>query len=162
MPRGGSRPGAGRAPDPGSLAEAARLESGLIRTLARARPGSAPKWPLSKASVRELTVWRELWKKPQAIVWEEQQVERQVAFYVRSSVEAEEVGVAATRRTLLLQQENALLLNPAALLKAGYRISTGNAAAVASAAQSGGPAKRAVPSSRGRLRAVPKDGDEAT
>jgi hypothetical protein len=155
MPRGGSRVGSGRAPDPSSLREAARLEGGLVRTLPRERSGAAPAWPLAKASARERVVWREEWKRPQAIVWDEQRLHRQVAMYVRTLVEAEEVGVAATRRTLLLQQENALLITTSALLKAGFRIST-NAVptAAAKAATSAGPRRSAVPSSRGRLRAV--------
>jgi hypothetical protein len=162
MPRGGSRVGSGRTPEVGSLREAARLEGGLTRTLPRVRSGSAPAWPLSKPKPRELVVWRRQWKKPQAIVWEEQGLEDQVAFYVRTYVEGEDFGVAATRRTLLLQQENVLLLNPAALLKAGYRISTNAVqSAAAKSATSAGPRRSAVPSSRGRLRAVEDVGPES-
>jgi len=107
-------------------------------------------------------VWREEWKRPQAIVWDEQRLHRQVAMYVRTLVEAEEVGVAATRRTLLLQQENALLISTSALLKAGYRISTNAApAAAAKSATSAGPRRSAVPSSRGRLRAVEDVGPDS-
>jgi hypothetical protein len=84
-------------------------------------------------------VWRELWKLPQAVVWDEQRMQRQVAFYVRTSVEAEEFGSAVTRRTALLQQENVLLLNPTALLKAGFRISTNAARSPAA------PAAKAAP-----------------
>lgn len=158
MPRGGSRSGAGRPPDTGSLAEAVRLESGAIRTLPRARSGAAPAWPLSKPSARERAVWSQLWKLPQAIVWEELRAERQVAFYVVTSVEAEERGAPAAKRTLLLQQENALLLSHASLLRAGFRISINDRPTTSGSAAA--PAKRtAAPSSRGRLRAVEDVGD---
>ena len=165
MPRGGARTGAGRPPDPSSLAEALRIEGGAIRTLPRARGGNAPAWPLSRASKREQEVWRSLWKKPQAIVWEEQGSERQVAMYVRTSVEAEEPGATAAIRGLLLRQENDLLLSHAALLRAGFRITTNPAAAAPAAtvsASTPSAAKRNVPSSRGRLRALPNVGDDHT
>jgi len=161
MPRGGSRPGAGRTPEPGSLAEAARLEGGLIKVLPRVRAGDTPTWPLARPSAREKTVWAELWKLPQARVWDEQFMHRQVAMYVRTSVEAEKVGVPAARRTLLLQQENVLLLNPAALLKAGYRISTDDRVLAATGTEQAPPPPVGIPSARGRLRAVPNVGADA-
>lgn len=155
MPRGGSRIGAGRPPEEGSLREAVRIEAGLIRTLPRERRGAAPKWPLSSPTPREREVWRELWRKPVAIVWEEQGSERQVGMYVRTSVEAEDRGATAALRSLLLRQENDLLLTHAALLRAGFRISSTAAAAPAATAGATTEAKRKVlPTARGRLRAV--------
>ena len=147
MPRGGARIGAGRPPSQTSLAESIRLESGAIRTLPRTRRGNAPAWPLSKATTRETTVWRALWKLPQAIVWDENFMHRQVAFYVRTSVEAEEIGHPVSRRNVLLRQENELLLSHAALLRAGYRISTNARPAAAAAAPTGGGKKAATPKS---------------
>lgn len=160
MGRGGARIGAGRPPSTTSLNEAVRLEAGAIRTLPKARPGAAPAWPLSKASAREMVVWRRLWKRPQAIVWDEQGSHDEVAMYVRTFVEAEQPDVAATRRTLLLQQMNSLMLTQASLLRAGYRIST-NVAATSSASSAPSTKRRSVPSSRGRLRAVEDVGPEA-
>jgi hypothetical protein len=115
---------------------------------------------LSKATTRETTVWRQMWKKPQAIVWEEQSSHRQVAMYVRTSVEAEEAGASASLRSLLLRQENALLLNHQALLSAGFRITTQQASAPTVSSSKPAAAGRQVPSSRGRLRAVEDVGSE--
>lgn len=154
MPRGGARTGAGRPPDPSSLAEALRIEGGTIRTLPRERKGSAPAWPLSKASARERVVWAQMWKKPQAIVWEEQSSHRQVAMHVRTSVEAEEPGATAALRGLLLRQENDLLLSHASLLRAGFRISVNQAPSQTISSSKPQAARRSVPSARGRLRAV--------
>lgn len=156
MPRGGSRPGAGRPPDPTSLAEAIRLESGAIRTLPRERTDPAPKWPLSRPTARELTVWAEQWRKPQAIVWAEQNSEYQVAMYVRTLVDAEKRGATSASRNLLLRQEISLMLTQASLLSAGFRISTNATPAPSTtiAASTPAMAKRSVPSARGRLRAV--------
>lgn len=154
MPRGGARQGSGPAPDTKSLAEGLRIESGVIRTLPRERAGAAPAWPLSKASARESTVWRQMWKRPQAIVWEEQGSHRQVAMYVRTSVEAEAPGATAALRGLLLRQENDLLLSHASLLRAGFRISVNPSPSPTIASSKPQAARRSVPSSRGRLRAV--------
>lgn len=147
--------GAGRPPDPGSLSEAIRIESGAIRTLPRERVGEVPKWPLSRTTARELSVWREMWTKAQAIVWAEQNSEYQVAMYVRTLVAAEKRDATAAIRNLLLRQENDLMLTQAALLRAGFRIST-NAAPQQQTISATTPAaaKRSVPSARGRLRAV--------
>lgn len=160
MPRGGARTGAGRPPDPTSLAEALRIESGAIRTLPKTRPGAAPAWPLSKATPRERTVWTQMWKRPQAIVWEEQMSHRQVAMHVRTSVEAEEHGATAAIRGLLLRQENDLLLTHASLLRAGFRISVNPAPAATVLASTPAAAKKQVPSARGRLRALPNVGPD--
>ena len=132
--------------------------------LPQQREGSAPKWPLSRATDREMTVWREMWTLPQAIVWEEQKSFRQVGMHVRTSVEAEERGATSALRSLLLRQETNLLLVDSALLRAGYRISLrqGGPAAAPQVA-SGRPvvdirARWQVPeSSRGRLRAANSD-----
>lgn len=106
-------------------------------------------------------MWRRLWKKPQAIVWAEQGAEDRVAIYVRTFVEAEQVGATAAVRSLMLRQESALLLNYQALLSAGFRITTvaQNSQATVSASKPAA-AKRQVPSSRGRLRAVEDVGSE--
>lgn len=163
MARGGARIGAGRPPAKSSLSEAIRLETGAIRVLPRTRRGNAPAWPLgstNRATTSERAMWNALWKKPQAIVWDENQMHYQVAMYVRSFIEAAELGASSARRTLLLQQENVLLLNPAALLRAGYRISIAGAAQPAAATGTTGAAPlRTIPSSRGRLRAVEDVGD---
>lgn len=161
MPRGGARTGAGRPPDPGSLAETIRLESGAIRTLPKARTGAAPAWPLTRASARERTVWQQMWKRPQAIVWEEQMSHRQVAMHVRTSVEAEAFGATAALRGLLLRQENDLLLTHASLLKAGYRISVNPTPSPTVSAKTPAASKRQVPSARGRLRALPDVGPDS-
>lgn len=160
MARGGPRTGAGRPPDPGSLAEAVRIEAGAIRTLPKTRTGAAPAWPLSKVTPRERTVWNQMWKRPQAIVWEEQLSHRQVAMYVRTSVEAEAHGATSALRNLLLRQENDLLLTHAALLRAGFRISVNPTHAPTVSAKTAAAAKRQVPSARGRLRALPNVGPD--
>ncbi|MFT4281187.1 hypothetical protein [Microbacterium sp.] len=161
MARGGARAGSGRTPDTSSLAEAVRIESGAIRTLPKERVGDLPPWPLSEASERELVVWAEMWRLPQAVIWEEQSSFRQVAMHVRTSVDAETPGAKSAIRGLLLRQENELLLNHRVLLSAGFRISTNQAQAPTVASKKPAAAKRSVPSARGRLRAVENVGPDS-
>ncbi len=157
MPRGGARVGAGRPPDPGSLSEAIRIESGAIRTLPKEYTEPPPAWPLSRPTARELTVWKAVWRKAQALVWAEQNSEYQVAMYVRTLVESEKRGATSAIRNLLIRQETSLMLTQAALLSAGFRISIRDTVSTTSAsiaASTPAQAKRSVPSARGRLRAV--------
>ncbi|WP_175627558.1 hypothetical protein [Microbacterium sp. CSI-V] len=158
MPRGGPRAGAGRTPDTSSLSEAVRIEAGAIRTLPKERTGPVPEWPLSEASERELEVWADMWRKPQAIVWEEQLLFRPVAFHVRTSVKAEDPDSKSAILSVLMRQENELLLNYRVLLSAGLRISTNPVQAPTVSASRPAVAKRQVPSSRGRLKASPDVG----
>jgi hypothetical protein len=164
----------GPAPDPLSLRELRREREGTVRTLPQVRKGDIPKWPLSKATVREMTVWREVWALPQAVIWEESKSFRQVGMYVRTSVEAEERGATPAMRSLLLRQETNLLLVESALLRAGYRISVFSAPETPqpTAKSTGRPvvdvrsrwaqdrrhALESMPDSRSRLR--PRSGDD--
>lgn len=160
-------------PDPGSLRELRREREGTIRTLPRERVGALPRWPLTKATARERAVWRDVWTLPQAVVWEEQRMFRQVGMYVRTSVEAEEPGATSSLRSVILRQETNLLLVESALLRAGYRISAFNAPAATPATAKGGGrpvvdvrgrwqqdrlrALESIPDARSRLR--PQSGD---
>lgn len=101
-------------------------------------------------------MWRDLWRKPQAIIWEEERVERAVARYVRMSV-AVDAGDAPTAKVKsVIEQERILLIELGSLLKAGYRITTNPQAPSPTVRSSPADARRAtLPSSRGRLRALP-------
>lgn len=148
----------GPAPDPSSLREARRLREGTIETLPKERAGDAPEFPLTKPSAREKALWSKLWRKPQAVVWERQGLELEVAMHVRTLVESEAAKASPSLRSLLLRQAGSLLLTERALLAAGYRISTVRTLpTVAAAGESAADVKRrSIPSSRGRLRAVPQ------
>ena len=101
-------------------------------------------------------MWSKLWKTPQAIVWEEQGVERAVARYVRLSIVVESGDVPAAKVKSVMEQERTLLLELGSLLKAGYRITTNPQDPSPTVRSSPADARRAtLPSSRGRLRALP-------
>ena len=67
-----------------------------------------PAWPLTSATRRERAVWNRLWKKPQAIVWEEEGQQDVVAIYVRRFCEAEERMSATNLSTLVRQMADSL------------------------------------------------------
>jgi hypothetical protein len=156
MPRGGARANSGPAPDPQSLRSMKAAAKSGVRVLPRERTEPAPEWPLMNPTVREQELWEKYWRKPQAVLWAEQDSDIEVAIHVRTLVEAEYPGVQSQRRTLLLQQMNSLLLTGATLAKANCRVATEDdeSAAPAATGTAGKPAARR-PSSRARLRAVP-------
>ncbi|MFL5844261.1 MAG: hypothetical protein ACJ762_06165 [Solirubrobacteraceae bacterium] len=114
---------------------------------ASGRKGRAPAWPLSKASARERAIWNREWKRPQAIEWERNGQELEVALYVRSLVDAEQQGAQVTMRTLVRQQQEALGISLPGLQRNRWRIEPEEAK------PAGGRATRA-PSAKGRLKVV--------
>lgn len=146
----------GPSPDPSSLREARRLREGTIETLPQERHGDLPVFPLTGPTEREAALWASMWRKPQAVVWERQGLELEVAMHVRTLVECEAPGANASLRSLLLRQAGSLLLTERALLAGGYRISSMRSLPpVAAAGESAADMKRrTIPSARGRLRPV--------
>lgn len=56
-------------------------------------------------------MWRRQWKRPQAIEWERNGQEEEVALYVRALVRAEEHDAPAAARTLVRQLQESLGLS---------------------------------------------------
>jgi hypothetical protein len=75
---------------------------------AAGRAGPAPTWPLADQTDRERTLWAREWRRPQAVVWERNGQELELALYVRSVGAAERVDATAAMRTLVRQQQEAL------------------------------------------------------
>lgn len=92
--------------------------------LPRTRRGPVPEWPLSTpATDRELSLWQELWARPQAVVWAQYQLELQVGMHVRTAIAAEDPGSTKAMRAVAHSQAVSLLLTPTSLRRAGYRVS---------------------------------------
>ena len=85
---GGARAHSGPAPDPNALRRDRDGES-WVTLPAEGRSGAAPKWPLAGKSKREAELWAQEWKRPQAVIWEANGQEIEVALYVRSLIAAE-------------------------------------------------------------------------
>lgn len=121
---------AGNGPAPKDPAARRRRNTSVGKTLlpANGRTGATPAWPLLKfgatraaagvsarAAVekREAALWARLWKSPQAVAWQRDGSELDVAMYVRHMVSAEggDMKAAAEAR----QWSDRLGLNPKAM-----------------------------------------------
>jgi hypothetical protein len=102
--KGGSRVRSGRPPDPNALRRdrpGDRVE--WLALPAAGRPGPPPAWPLIRPTSRELVLWAREWQRPQAVAWEVNGQELEVAVYVRTFGEAEVRGASVARRRLVHQ-----------------------------------------------------------
>lgn len=80
------------------------------------RKGPTPKWPLAVAPDEdEKKAWRDLWRSPQAVIWEQQEWTRFVARYCRIMVEAERPRSKAQTRAEARNMEDKLGLTPKAM-----------------------------------------------
>ena len=149
MASGGARARSGPAPDPNALRRDRKDDAGWTTLPASGREGATPSWPLTEVTARETQLWVDFWKRPQAILWERNQQQLEVALLVRRLVEAEERGSSTSLGTLVRQQMDALLLTIPSMLSARVRISTDEVALKRD--ESVAPAR---PSARDRLKAI--------
>src|SRR4051794_26745589 len=98
MPRGGTRNRSGPQADPTS-GRSERRGYQLTALPAEGYRGRAPRFPLSDASEREIEVWKQLWRTPQACAWSipsEQWRVAIVAMYARTFVRCEDPEASAS------------------------------------------------------------------
>ena len=121
MPKGGARTRSGPAPDPTALAR--ERDAGEWIELPKAgRQGPVPVWPLTKPLKAESDLWAKLWTMPQAIVWERQRQEDEVAQYVRRFVEGTARGATVASGTLVRQLADSLGLTTPGLRSHRWKI----------------------------------------
>lgn len=121
MPKGGARIRSGPAPDPNAL-HRDRDDKDWISLPAAGRQGDIPRWPLTKATIREREMWEEIWTRPQAIIWEHQRQFDEVALYVRKFVEASKPKASANLTTAVRQMADSLGLTVPGMLRNKWRI----------------------------------------
>lgn len=132
MPSGGARARSGPPADPRSARSERR---GDVWTDLPAKSGlRTPTWPLALLSAPEKKLWGALWKKPQAVMWKRQGLEMQVANYVRTYLEASEMGAPGSLKTVVLRMEDTLGLSLAGLASLRWRITTDEVGAARAAA----------------------------
>lgn len=146
MAKGGARSRSGPPPDPNALARV-RDEGEWSVLPATGRPGDPPAWPLIEQSAREATFWADLWKLPQAVMWERQHLEHQVALYVRRLIEAEQPGSVAALSTLCRQLQDGLGLSTPGLRANRWKIDEAKSDAPTASA-------KPAPTARDRLKVV--------
>ncbi len=147
MAKGGARSRSGPAPEPNALRRI-RDDGDWITLPADGRPGDPPKFPLSKPAKRELTIWKAEWTRPQAIMWERNGQEVEVALYVRCLYEGEDRHAATSLRTLIVRMQEALGISATGLARNRWRIAT---AAIEPAEPGKAPA---APSTRDRFQVI--------
>lgn len=131
MPSGGARARSGPPPDPNALRRRPR-DAGEWWTLpADGREGDPPTWPLSRVKKRELEVWTDLWRKPQAVAWEQLGQNYEVAMYVRRLVQAEAPMAMPALGTLVRQLGEALGLTIPGMARNRWKIGPAAAPAIA-------------------------------
>lgn len=147
MTSGGARVRSGPAPDPNALRR--ERDSGEWTTLpADGRDGSAPQWPLSGGSPRELELWARLWAMPQALMWERYGQELEVALYVRQLERFERPKSPIILGTLVRQLADSLGLTTPGMRANRWRIERVDEPATKA------PVVPMRPSARDRLKAV--------
>lgn len=92
----------GPAPDPNALRRD-RDKAEWIHLPAAGRTAEPPPWPLSRPTNRELVLWAEEWRRPQALMWAVNGQDREVAFYVRAMRNAEAPKASVAAQTLVRQ-----------------------------------------------------------
>lgn len=160
MPRGGTRAGAGRPPDPESLRALERPESygEWIELPKSGRTGRVPAWPLPTATnPAERKLWNRLWKSPQAIMWEHLDQHVQVAMYVRRLIEAEDRGASSALTNTVLRMADSLGLSAIGLRSLRWKIVDRTAAKAEPEKKPAAKKKPARSSSKARLEVV-RDG----
>ncbi|MGI5161403.1 hypothetical protein [Microbispora sp. CA-102843] len=155
MPRGGSRPVSGPAPDPNALRRDRPSDQAGWTTLpAEGRKGDPPDWPLIDLQPREWDLWRDLWSRPQAVMWEQLDQRYEVAMFVRKLAEAELPKASVELQKVVRQYLDSLGLSVQGMLRNRWRIAMDEVAGKREERRSA--ARR--PSSRSRLKVV-ADGD---
>lgn len=122
------------------------------RTDERGKPRPAPKWPLPKprstsAELEKLeaTIWAELWRMPQALEWERQGADREVAQYVRWKARAELGELDASREARMLADR--LGLTPMSMLRLRWEVVDDELAQRRETSSSSGPSPAPRPRS---------------
>lgn len=115
---------ASKVPDPNALRRERPSDIASWTDLpAGAKVSPAPAWCLVGSTDRELELWAYYWNKPQAILWQRNRQEMEVALFVRNLAIAELPGLGVvTLQTLLLKQMENLLLTIPAMYKARVKI----------------------------------------
>lgn len=164
MPKGGARVNSGPAPDPNALRRDRKQDKDGWTTLpADGRQGGVPPWPLTEfvkpdkddpglheaIGAQERSHWERVWATPQAVAWEQLGWTHEVALYVRHLAMAELGDMKAASEAR--QWSDRLGLNPAAMLRNRWRVSSDEVAPRRSGRVAAAPAAASM---RDRLRAV--------
>lgn len=153
MSQGGARTQSGPPPNPNALRRDREGEWTVLP--AEGRKGETPDWPLAGVQPREWDIWRSLWVKPQAIVWEHRGQHLEVALLARRLSEAEQPEASTSLGTLVRQMMDSLGLTTPGLRSNRWRIAEDQ---VAEQRQQRSKPAKSRSSSRDRLKSVSSGG----
>lgn len=92
--------------------------------------GAPPEFPMPAPSGRELEVWAEAWRTPQAAAWSVQSWRwRAVAMWVRWSVRMEAEDASAALGNVVIRYADQIGLTPAGMKENGWKIAEDDVAA---------------------------------
>lgn len=148
MTSGGARARSGPPADPNALRRDRKDDKAWVSLPAEGFRGDAPAWPIGDASVSEQGLWARLWSKPQAFMWDQLQLEFEVAAYVRAFLESVEPEASAGLKTAVLRMSAELGLSTVGMGQLRWKIATDE---VAERREDVKPARK---SSRDRLKAL--------
>lgn len=98
--------------------------AGWVTLPVEGRSGAPPEWPLSEPLDRETQLWASEWRRPQALKWEENGQQVEVALYVRCLVAAEDPLAKVAMRVLVLRQQEYLGISLPGLARNRWKIGT--------------------------------------
>lgn len=124
MPKGGARTRSGPPPDPNALRRDRKSDGEWTSLPAEGREGDLPEWPLADQSGREVVLWAAEWRRPQAVMWERNGQQLEVALYVRQVVDAEARGATTASRTLVRQMMDSLGISSPGMRSLRWRITS--------------------------------------
>lgn len=152
MPKGGARSTSGPPPDPNALRrERPADQAGWTTLPAEGRAGEPPEWPLLDANDREWDLWRDMWARPQAVMWEKLGQQIEVAMFVRKLGEAEMPKASVELQKVVRQYLDSLGLSVQGMLRNRWKI--------VAADDGEAPAPKRKASSKARLTVVSNEGD---
>lgn len=105
MPSGGARARSGPSADPNALRRDRKDDAAWVTLPSEGFQGEIPAWPFGLTQDDEPSLWVELWRKPQAIMWDKLGLQNQVAAYVRAFLESVEPKASAGLKTAVLRME---------------------------------------------------------
>jgi hypothetical protein len=157
MTKGGARSRSGPAPDPNALRrDRSGDRDGWTTLPVDGRTDPPPAWPLIDQTAREGELWAGEWRRPQALMWEGNGQQVEVALYVRRLAEAERPDSPVTLGVLVRQMQESLGLSLPGMSRLRWRIEQPTdqpePAAVAGTGRPAGPAQH--PSARDRLKVI--------
>lgn len=124
MARGGARNRSGPPADPNS-GRSDRRGFKLTALPAEGYDGPVPEFPLEGATARELEVWADLWRTPQACAWSmpsESWRQRTVAMYCRTFVRCEAPDAGASLIGQLHRFADQIGMTTAGLAEMGWKV----------------------------------------